>query len=128
MMKRKAKWKLFRRPRQSPTSCSALNVERSKHIPLRLLLVERKHLQLLDATLQVSEFTDKIDTLGFGLSMAKRVVHQIHELCAILSGLVLAADYTDYEFASNADFYQKVFELCRRHLPCHSYEKKTCSR
>ena len=97
-------------------------VERSKYIPLRLTLVERKYLRLLDAALQVSEYTDKIDTLGFGLSKAKRIVHQIRELCAILSGLVLAADYkqgqelfTDRDFASNADFYQKVFELGRRH-------------
>ena len=97
-------------------------VERTKYIPLRLALGERKYLRLLDAALQVSEYTDKIDTLGFGLSKAKRIVHQIRELCAILSGLVLAADYkqgqelfTDRDFASNSDFYQKVFELGRRH-------------
>ena len=97
-------------------------VERAKYIPLRLTLVERKYLRLLDAALQVSEYTDKIDTIGYGLSKAKRIVHQIRELCAILSGLVLAADYkqgqelfTDRDFASNADFYQKVFELGRRH-------------
>ncbi|KAF8494190.1 hypothetical protein F5888DRAFT_1617103 [Russula emetica] len=97
-------------------------VERTKYIPLRLTLGERKYLRLLDAALQVSEYTDKIDTLGFGLSKAKRIVHQIRELCAILSGLVLAADYkqgqelfTDRDFASNSDFYLKVFELGRRH-------------
>ncbi|KAH9020777.1 hypothetical protein EDB84DRAFT_1275255 [Lactarius hengduanensis] len=97
-------------------------VERSKYIPIRLTLGERKYLRLLDAALQVSEYTDKIDTLGFGLSKAKRIVHQIRELCAILSGLVLAADYkqgqelfTDRDFASNADFYQKLFEMGRRH-------------
>ena len=97
-------------------------VERAKFIPLRLTLGERKYLRLLDAALQVSEYTDKIDTLGFGLSRAKRIVHQIRELCAILSGLVLAADYkqgqelfTDRDFASNAEFFQKVFELGRRH-------------
>jgi hypothetical protein len=87
-----------------------------------LTLGERKYLRLLDAALQVSEYTDKIDTLGFGLSKAKRIERQIRELCAILSGLVLAADYkqgqelfTDRDFASNSDFYQKVFELGRRH-------------
>jgi hypothetical protein len=97
-------------------------VERAKYIPLRLTFVERKFLRLLDAAMQVSEYTDKIDTLGYGLSKAKRIVHQIRELCAILSGLVLAADYkqgqelfTDRDFASNADFYQKVFEMGRRH-------------
>ncbi|KAA1473360.1 hypothetical protein DENSPDRAFT_780015 [Dentipellis sp. KUC8613] len=97
-------------------------VERSKFIPLRLTLSERKYLRLLDAALQVSEYTDKIDTLGFGLSKAKRVVHQIRELCAVLAGLVLAADYkqgqelfTDRDFEANSEFYQRVFELGRRH-------------
>jgi hypothetical protein len=70
----------------------------------------------------VSEYTDRVDTIGFGLSKAKRIVQQIRELCAILSGLVLAADYKlgqelfqDRNFEANADFYQSVFELARRH-------------
>ena len=46
-------------------------VERAKFIPLRLTFGERKYLRLLDASLQVSEYTDKIDTLGFGLSCAR---------------------------------------------------------
>ena len=97
-------------------------VERAKYIPLRLTLGERKYLRLLDAALQVSEYTDKIDTLSFGLSKAKRIVHQIRELCAILSGLVLSADYklgqelfADRDFQCNAEFYQQIFELGRRH-------------
>lgn len=97
-------------------------VERAKYIPLRLTLGERKYLRLLEAALQVSEYTDKIDTLGFGLSKAKRIVYQIRELCAILSGLVLSADYklgqelfTDRDFQRNAEFYQQIFELGRRH-------------
>lgn len=67
-------------------------VKRAVHIPLRLTLTERKYLRLLEAALQVSEYTDRIDTLVYG-SKTKRIVHQIKELCAILSGLVLAADY-----------------------------------
>ncbi|KAJ3572261.1 hypothetical protein NP233_g3203 [Leucocoprinus birnbaumii] len=97
-------------------------VERAKYIPLRLTLPERKFLRLLEAALSVSEYTDKIDTLGFGLSKAKRIVHQIRELCAIMSGLVLAADYKqgqelfqDRDFEANAEFYQEIFELGRRH-------------
>ena len=97
-------------------------VERSKFIPLRLTLGERKYLRLLEAALNVSEYTDKIDTIGFGLSKAKRIVHQIRELCAILGGLVLSADYkqgqelfSDRDFAANEEFYQQVFELGRRH-------------
>lgn len=97
-------------------------VERARYIPLRLSLPERKFLRLLEAALTVSEYTDKIDTIGFGLSKAKRIVHQIRELCAIMSGLLLSADYkrgqelfTDRDFQANAEFYQTVFELGRRH-------------
>ncbi|KAI5893683.1 uncharacterized protein SCHCODRAFT_02622480 [Schizophyllum commune H4-8] len=97
-------------------------VERAKYIPLRLTLGERKFLRLLEAALNVSEYTDKIDTIGFGLSKAKRIVQQIRELCAIMSGLLLAADYkqgqelfSDRDFDKNAEFYQRVFELGRRH-------------
>jgi hypothetical protein len=97
-------------------------VERAKYIPLRLTLGERKYLRLLEAALSVSEYTDKIDILGLGLSKAKRIVNQIRELCAIISGLLLSADYAegqklfaDKDFESNAHFFGRIFELGRRH-------------
>jgi hypothetical protein len=97
-------------------------LERSKFIPLRLTMNERKFLRLLEAALQVSEYTDKIDTLSFGSSKTKRIVSQIRELCTILSGLVFSVDYkqgqelfADRDFESNSDFYQRIFELGRRH-------------
>ena len=97
-------------------------VERAKYIPVRLTLGERKMLRLLDAALQVSEYTDKIDTIGYGMSKAKRIVHQIRELCSILSGLMLAADYKkgqelfeDRDFVANESFFQRLFEIGRRH-------------
>lgn len=97
-------------------------VDRSRFIPLRLTLGERKFLRLLEAALSVSEYTDKIDTLSFGQSKAKRIVAQIKELCAIMSGLLLSADYKagqelfqDRDFQANEDFYQTVLELGRRH-------------
>jgi hypothetical protein len=97
-------------------------LERAKYIPLRLTMGERKYLRLLEASLTVSEYTDKIDVIGFGLSKTKRIVSQIRELCAIMSGLMLSADYKlgqelfqDKDFESNAQFYQQVFELGRRH-------------
>lgn len=97
-------------------------VERAKYVPVRLTLSERKYLRLLEAALTVSEYTDKIDTFGFGLSKAKRIVHQIRELCAIMSGLVLSADYkqgqelfADRDFQANEEFYQQIFEFGRRH-------------
>lgn len=97
-------------------------IERSKYIPLRLSLNERKLLRLLEAALSVSEYTDKIDTIGFSTTKAKRIVFQIRELCAIMSGLMLSADYKlgqelfqDRDFKHNEEFYQTIFELGRRH-------------
>lgn len=97
-------------------------VERAKFIPVRLTIGERKYLRLLEAALTVSEYTDKIDIIGFHLQKTKRIVNQIRELCAIMSGLLLSADYklgqelfTDKDFEANAEFYQQVFELGRRH-------------
>lgn len=104
------------------TKVGELFVERAKYIPLRLTIIERKYLRLLEAALSVSEYTDKIDIISFGTSKAKRIVHQIRELCAIMSGLLLSADYKqgqelfrDRDFQANADFYQRIFELGRRH-------------
>ena len=68
-------------------------VERVKYIPLRLTFGKRKYLRLLEAALQVSQYTNNIDILDFGLSKAKGMVHKVRELRAILSRLVLAADH-----------------------------------
>ena len=96
-------------------------VERCQYIPMRLTLNERKFLRLLEASLMVSEYTDKVDVLTYS-SKTKRMVAQIRELCSTLSGLVLACDYQvgqelfqDRNFESNAEFFQNVFELGRRH-------------
>ena len=40
-------------------------IERSKHVPLRLTLEQRKVLRLCEAALDVSEYTDKVDVLSF---------------------------------------------------------------
>ncbi|KAI8840915.1 hypothetical protein BC829DRAFT_446831 [Chytridium lagenaria] len=96
-------------------------LERSKFIPLRLSLVERKYLRLLEAALIVSEYTDKIDILSY-TSKTKRQVAQIQELCSIISGLLLATDYKEGQtlfreknFQDNEMFFQDIFELGRRH-------------
>ncbi|OMJ09082.1 UPF0652 protein [Smittium culicis] len=60
---------------------------RAKYIPLRLSVKERKYIRLLEAALNVSEYTDKVDILTYG-SRNKRIVAQIQEICAILSGLL----------------------------------------
>ncbi|CDS05429.1 hypothetical protein LRAMOSA07957 [Lichtheimia ramosa] len=94
---------------------------RAKYIPLRLHLEERKFLRLLEAALNVTEYTDHIDNESH-TSKAKRVVSQIKELCAVLTGLVLACDYgrgqelfADRSFEENEEFFQRIFEIGRRH-------------
>ncbi|KAF8927784.1 hypothetical protein EDD21DRAFT_379528 [Dissophora ornata] len=95
--------------------------DRSKYIPMRLDLTERKLLRLLEAALNVSEYTDKVDILSY-TSKAKRIIHQIKDLCAIISGLVVASDYrrgqelfAEKSFEDNEEFFQIIFEIGRRH-------------
>jgi hypothetical protein len=92
-------------------------VNRAKHIPLRLTIDERKHLRLLEACLNVSEYTDKVDILYAG-NKKKRIFTQLQDICAILSGLVVACDYElgkkmldDREFKDNEEFFRAVFEV-----------------
>eukprot|EP00127_Corallochytrium_limacisporum_P007178 Clim_evm51s243 gene=Clim_evmTU51s243 len=95
--------------------------ERSKYIPLRLTLQERKFLRLLEAALNVSEYTDKVDIISYK-SKNKRIYAQLMDICAILSGLLVASDYNqgvelvkDKDFRENAEFFQMVFEVGRRY-------------
>jgi len=95
--------------------------ERVKYIPLRLTLSERKLLRLCEAALNVSEYTDKVDILTWK-SKTGRIHEQIRDICAILSGLAVAADYEvgqkmikDRSFEDNAEYFASVFEIGRRH-------------
>ena len=98
-----------------------LFIERSKYIPLRLTLDERKVLRLVQAALNVSDYTDKVDILCFEYK-TKRMAAQLKDICAILSGLVIANDYSkgqqllkDKEFSDFSEYFQNVFEIGRRH-------------
>lgn len=96
--------------------------EQAKYIPLRLTLPERKLLRLLESVLQVSEYTDRVDIVSYTSTPIGRAAAQIRELCAILSGLCLAADYkTGQELFEGRDFaacegwFARVFEIGRRY-------------
>merc|ERR1719357_1553529 len=96
-------------------------IDRTKYIPLRLTLPQRKILRLCEATLNVSEYTDKVDILSWK-SKTGRIHEQIRDICAILSGLAVAADYEtgqrmikDRSFEDNAEYFSSVFEIGRRH-------------
>mmetsp|Transcript_14705 Transcript_14705/g.25045 ORF Transcript_14705/g.25045 Transcript_14705/m.25045 type:complete len:606 (-) Transcript_14705:2-1819(-) len=96
-------------------------VERAKYIPLRLLFKERKLLRLLEGSLKSSNYTDKVDRLNFK-NRARRTFTQLAEICAILSGLVVAADYKKGQsvvesraFQQYESFFKDFFEIGRRH-------------
>ncbi|KZO94329.1 hypothetical protein CALVIDRAFT_484402 [Calocera viscosa TUFC12733] len=108
-------------PIADPKTAGDYYLQRAKYIPVRLTLNERKYLRLLEAALSVSEYTDRVDILSYSSSKVQRIHQQIKELCSILSGLLLAADYkqgqqlfTDRDFAQNESWFQDVFELGRR--------------
>ncbi|CAO3703086.1 unnamed protein product [Rhizopus stolonifer] len=93
----------------------------SKSIPLRLDSEERQLLKLLEAALNVSEYTDKVDIISYS-NKSKRIVAQIRDLCAIIAGLFIAGNYkqgSDYfskhNLRENEDLFQRVFEVGRRH-------------
>lgn len=71
---------------------------------------------------------DKVDIISY-TSKSKRIVAQIKDFCAILSGLVVAGDYklgqelfSDRAFSENEEFFQSVFEVGRRY--CITTTKK----
>lgn len=96
-------------------------LERSRYIPLRLTLEERKYMRLVKNTMDVSEYTDRIDILRWR-NKTKRIHAQLKEICAILTGLVVACDYSagqrlvkEKDFSDNAAFFQGAFEIFRRY-------------
>merc|ERR1719295_1872503 len=96
-------------------------VERSKYVPLRLSQRHRRLLRLCEAALDVSEYTDKVDILTWKTKTG-RIHEQLKDICAILSGLAVAADYEvgqkmikDRSFEQNSDYFSSVFEIGRRH-------------
>ncbi|KAL4137831.1 hypothetical protein PRIC2_001341 [Phytophthora ramorum] len=90
-------------------------------VPLRLDENERALFNLLDAALNVSEYTDKVDVLSYR-SPVKRVVHELNETFGVLSGLMIANDFRqgrrlvqDKQFKDNEEFFRQVFEIGRRY-------------
>ncbi|KAI8366736.1 uncharacterized protein BYT42DRAFT_587716 [Radiomyces spectabilis] len=95
--------------------------KRAKAVPLRLNTHERGLLRLLEAALNVSEYTDKIDIISYS-NKAKRIVAQIRDLCAIICGLLVSGDYklgaqlfAEKSVRENEAFFQQVFEVGRRY-------------
>jgi hypothetical protein len=93
-------------------------VERSKYIPLRLTHKERKMLHLLEASLNVSQYTDRVDVVinnenqNQNQNQMKILKTKIVDISAILTGILVAADYkTGQTLLQHKDFkeYEHFF-------------------
>ncbi|CUS22341.1 LAQU0S05e03202g1_1 [Lachancea quebecensis] len=99
----------------------AMLEKHARFIPMRLAPEERHILRLLEAALNVSEYTDRVDIISYK-SKAKRIVEQLKEMCSVLCGLVIASNLRIGQkllemknFSDNAAWFQDVFEIGRRY-------------
>jgi hypothetical protein len=95
-------------------------LERSKYIPLRLSYEERKSLRLVNAAINVSNYTSVVDKEF--KSKSRRQFSQLQHICAFLSGLIAASDYnegqnvlSDRNFVNYERYIQTVLEIARRY-------------
>lgn len=95
-------------------------VERAKYIPLRLTYEERKALRLVNASVNVSDYTTAVD-IPFK-NKARRRQMQLQFIVAFLSGIIVATDYdkgrtvlSDRNFEPFEGQIQKVLEIARRY-------------
>jgi hypothetical protein len=100
---------------------NAFMLQEAVFIPLRLNEEERHLFTLLDASLNVSEYTDKVDVFSYR-STANRIVKELIEIFSILSGMVVASDFRqgkklvqNKKFEENQEFFQQIFEIGRRY-------------
>ncbi|ETV84527.1 hypothetical protein H257_03707 [Aphanomyces astaci] len=98
-----------------------LILRRAKVMPMRLSDSERVLFNLLDAGLNVSEYTDKVDILSYQ-SPVKRILNELTDLFNIMSGMLVASDFRNgkkriagQKYHDNADFFKAVFEIGRRY-------------
>ena len=96
--------------------------ERARFIPLRITQAERKLLRLLEATLHVSKYSDKVDQVRL-IGKPHRLQEQLKGIASLLNGILIATqpsnkdDFSDVlnTFSQHEDILQAVFEIGRRY-------------
>jgi hypothetical protein len=109
-------------PTTTPSAHNSV-FERSKYIPLRLSLSERKMLRLVEASMNCCDYTSLVDVPSTRLSKNKRTHAQLKGITSVLRGLVTACDYAagqklasgDSEFSQYQPFLCQMLEIARRH-------------
>jgi len=94
--------------------------ERSKFIPLRLSMGERKMLRLVEATMACCDYTTDVDKLF--KSSTRRTHAQMKKIASVLRGMVSSCDYNSGQtllkednFSDYKNFFRQMFEIARRH-------------
>jgi hypothetical protein len=97
---------------------------RLQYIPLRLNEYERKLLQILESSLNISEYTDKVDVLQ-QRNREEVIKGQIVTIFNLISALFISGDFkkgvrkfltpNKNSYSQNSKFFQHVFEIGRRH-------------
>lgn len=95
-------------------------MERCQYIPLRLTSEERLLLKVLENTLNVSEYTDNVDTVS-RKAKSILVMEELIQIFSISSGLMLCADLVGgrsivgNSIPENGAFFRRLFEVGRRY-------------
>lgn len=93
----------------------------AKLVPLRLSVIERKLMRLLESTLTISEYTDKVDVIS-NTSKNRVILRETKEIFAVLTALAIAYNYdagkkllNEQDYYSNREFFCNIFEIGRRY-------------
>ncbi len=98
--------------------------EKLSYVPLRLTEEERLLLQVLEQTLDVSEYTDHVDVTFSHTRKNKftRILESLMEIFSTMSGLLLAVNLTKGEkvvagkdLKNNYPIFKDIFEVGRRY-------------
>jgi hypothetical protein len=83
---------------------------------------ERSLLRVLEGALRVSEYTDKVDIFSYRSNKFARVVQQLGDVFAIISGMLVAANgkrgqdlIQDRQVSENPELFASIFEVGRRY-------------
>lgn len=100
--------------------------ERSKYIPLRLSMGERKMLRLVEASMSCCDYTTEVDKKF--KSSSRRTHCQLKNIHCVLRGMVSSCDYSagkkllsaeenehGSSFSDYETSFQQMFEIARRH-------------
>jgi hypothetical protein len=96
--------------------------ERSKYIPIRLSLGERKMLRLIESSMSCCDYTTQVDRPF--KSSTRRTHGVLKGVTSVLRGIVTACDYKagqhlatsdDANYAEYDSFFRQMFEIARRH-------------